>query len=139
MLSAEQLASYRENGYLLVEDAITPEQLQTMREVTYDFIERARAVSESNDVYDLDQGHGPNNPKLTRIKLPHKQHPAFAETLRSSRMRDHFQAFLGPNVVLQNVQAQHQGAGRRGCGRMAPGLGVLPAHQRRHVGVRHHA
>ena len=77
MLTKEQTESYFKDGYLLVEDAVTPEQLQRMQEITHDFIDRSRNVSVSNDVYDLDDGHSFEAPRLTRIKLPHKQHPFF--------------------------------------------------------------
>ena len=69
MLTQNQIRDYFEQGYLLVENVITAEQLKTLQNITYDFIEASRTVSESNDVYDLDVGHAAENPKLTRIKL----------------------------------------------------------------------
>ena len=59
MLRDEQKDFYAENGYLLVEDAVTQQQLSRLREITQQFIEASREVSESNDIYDLDAGHGP--------------------------------------------------------------------------------
>ena len=56
MLTSEQISAYFENGYLLVEDVVTPEQLQRMQEITHEFIDRSRHVTASNDVYDLDEG-----------------------------------------------------------------------------------
>ena len=79
MLSDKQIAFYFEHGYLLVEDVVSPEQLGKMQEITYDLIERSRSITENNEVYDLDEGHSDRSPKLTRIKLPHKQHPFFWE------------------------------------------------------------
>ena len=54
MLTNEQLRFYQDNGYLLVEDVITNEQLKKLQEITYEFIDKSRMVTESNDVYDLD-------------------------------------------------------------------------------------
>lgn len=110
-LSEGDLAFYRENGYLLIEDAVTPEDLAELQAVTRDFIDRSRLVSESNDVYDLDEGHSPSNPRLTRIKLPHKQHPVFDRVLRSDRMKSYFTALLGPNVVLQTSKLNTKAPG----------------------------
>ncbi len=62
MISAEQIEFYFEHGYLLVEDVLSAEQLRKMQEITYDFIERSRNVTESNNVYDLDEGHSRENP-----------------------------------------------------------------------------
>lgn len=39
-----------ENGYLLVEDVVTTEQLQCMQEITHEFIDRSRHVTKGNDV-----------------------------------------------------------------------------------------
>jgi ectoine hydroxylase-related dioxygenase (phytanoyl-CoA dioxygenase family) len=110
-LSADDIAFYRENGYLMIENAVSPEDLAEMQQVTRDFIERSRAVTESTDVYDLDEGHGPDNPRLTRIKLPHKQHAVFERVLKSERMKGYFTALLGPNVVLQTSKLNTKAPG----------------------------
>ncbi len=111
MPSAEQSRFYAENGYLTIEDAVSPEALRAMREVAHEFIERSRGVSRSDEVFDLDEGHGPDSPKLTRVKLPHRQHPVFAEVLRSEGMKEHFRSFLGPNVVLQTSKLNTKAPG----------------------------
>jgi ectoine hydroxylase-related dioxygenase (phytanoyl-CoA dioxygenase family) len=114
MLSKQQIESYKENGYLLVENVVSPEQLARMRDITYDFIEKSRAVSVSDDVFDLDDGHSAQSPKLTRIKLPHKQHPYFWEIARNSGITKVLRQLLGPDVLLQtsklNTKAPDGGA-----------------------------
>ena len=114
MLTSDQIEFYFENGYLLVEDAVTPDQLAQMRGITLDFIERSRNVTVSDEVYDLDEGHSSEMPKLTRIKLPHKQHPFFWEVLKNSRITEVLRQLVGPSAVLQtsklNVKAPGGGA-----------------------------
>ncbi len=110
-LSADDLAFYRENGYLMIENAVSAEHLEALRRVTYDFIEQSRQVTDSNDIFDLDEGHGPTTPRLTRIKLPHKQHPIYDTVLRSARMKGYFQALLGPNVTLQTSKLNTKAPG----------------------------
>ncbi|MEM7778326.1 MAG: phytanoyl-CoA dioxygenase family protein [Pseudomonadota bacterium] len=104
MLSPDQIQSYHDNGYLLVENAVTPEQLAQLREITHDLIDKSRTVTESNDVYDLDDGHSAEQPKLTRIKLPHKQHPYYWEVLTNSRITEVLKQLLGANVLLQTAK-----------------------------------
>lgn len=111
MLTAEQLGFYRENGYLMIREAIPAETVSTLRQIAFDYIEKSRAVTESNDVYDLDQGHGPNNPRLTRIKLPHKQHEAFAALLKSKEIKAYLQELVGPNVALQTSKLNTKAPG----------------------------
>jgi len=111
MLSKEQIDFYNEQGYLLVEDALTPDQLARAREIAYDFIDKSRAVSISDDVFDLDEGHSKTTPKLTRIKLPHKQHPYYWEVLKNSRITEVLRQLLGPDVLLQTSKLNTKAPG----------------------------
>ena len=111
MLTKEQIGSYFDDGYLLVKDVVTPEQLQRMQDITHDFINRSRDVTESNDVYDLDEGHSSENPKLTRIKLPHKQHPFFGDVLRNSGITEVLRQLVGANAVLQTSKLNAKAPG----------------------------
>lgn len=100
MLTSEQKAFYDENGYVLVEDVVTPDELARMREITYGLIEASRDVSENTEVYDLDKGHGPDSPRLTRVKLPHKVNPYFDEILKRSGVTEVLKNLLGPDITL---------------------------------------
>lgn len=111
MLSQDQIDFYSEQGYLLVEDALTPEELSRMQEIAYDLIDKSRRVTSSNDVYDLDEGHSPEMPKLTRIKLPHKQHPFFWEVLTRSRVTEVLRQLVGPNALLQTSKLNTKAPG----------------------------
>ena len=54
MLTSRQKNFYEDNGYLMVEDVITKDQLNKLQEITYDFIECSRQVTANDDVFDLD-------------------------------------------------------------------------------------
>lgn len=114
MLTQDQKDFYAENGYLKVENAVTPDQLAKLRQITSDLIEASREVGESNAVYDLDKGHRPDSPRLTRIKLPHKQHPYFWEVLRNSPMTEVLGDLLGPDTTLltSKLNTKAPGGGR---------------------------
>lgn len=114
MLTDAQKEFYDVNGYLLVENAVTPDQLAELRRITYELMDRSRALTESNEIFELDAGHGPDIPRLTRIKLPHRQHPFFWDVLRSSRLAEVLTDLLGPDTMLQtsklNTKAPDGGA-----------------------------
>ncbi|MFC4671847.1 phytanoyl-CoA dioxygenase family protein [Seohaeicola nanhaiensis] len=114
MLTAEQKRFYAENGYLKVENAVTPEQLTRLREITYGLIDASRTVTESNAAYDLDKGHTADTPRLTRIKLPHRQDPYFWEVLRDSPLTQVLNELLGPDTVLltSKLNTKAPGGGR---------------------------
>ncbi len=100
MLSDAQKEAFHAQGYLMVENAVTPAELGAMQAVTARLIEASRVVSESDEVYDLDKGHGPDSPRLTRIKLPHKRDPVFREVLTRSGVTQVINDLLGPDVAL---------------------------------------
>lgn len=100
MLTPDQIRFYRENGYLMIEDAVSTDLLTRLRDVTHAFIDASREVTESNDAYDLDRGHSADAPRLTRIKLPHKQHPVYMEALKDSGITEALTDLLGANTQL---------------------------------------
>ena len=100
MLTVEQTDFYEQNGYLMVEDVITKDQLNKLQDITYDFIESSRQVTENDDVFDLDEGHSAETPRLTRIKLPHKQDKYFDEILKNSGVTEVLRDLLGDNATL---------------------------------------
>ncbi len=114
MLTQEQKDFYDANGYLLVEDAVTPPQLARLLDITDRLIDASRAVTESSDVYDLDDGHGPAAPRLTRIKIPHQRDPYFWDVLRQSAMTEVLTDLLGPdtNLLTSKLNTKAPGGGR---------------------------
>jgi ectoine hydroxylase-related dioxygenase (phytanoyl-CoA dioxygenase family) len=114
MISAEDVAAYRRDGFLVVENVLDQAQLAEARRVVAEFIEKAGAVSTHTDVYDLEPGHQPGAPRVRRIKTPHKHHPFFWELAKSPRLLAILQSLLGPGVRLHgskiNLKAPHFGS-----------------------------
>ena len=111
MLSKEQKTFYNDNGYLMIENAVSSAQLETLRRITYDLVDKSRSVTESNDLYDLDEGHSAEHPRLMRIKLPHRQHPFFWELLRNSGITEVLTELLGPDTMLQTSKLNTKAPG----------------------------
>lgn len=114
MLSQQQRDFYAENGYLMVENAVTQDQLERLRDITARLIDASRTVTESNEAYDLDAGHGPDTPRLTRVKIPHKQDPYFWDVLRNSAMTQVLNDLLGPDttILTSKLNTKAPGGGR---------------------------
>ena len=111
MLDRAQIEFYREQGYLLVEDVLDPPLLDRLRRATYEMIERSRAVTVSDSIYDLDEGHSAASPRLTRIKSPHLNVPGFDEVLHAPKVRSVLQALLGEVVRLQTTKLNTKAPG----------------------------
>ena len=98
----------------MVKNAVTDEQLAKLQQITAELIEQSKQVAESNDVFDLEDGHCAENPKLTRIKLPHKQNAYYWDVLINSRITEVLRQILGKNVLLQtsklNIKAPSGGS-----------------------------
>ena len=111
MLEPSQIEFYREQGYLLVEDVIDPPLLKRLRDAAEAMIERSRTVRESDAVFDLDEGHSAETPRLTRVKHPHLNVPGFDEVLHQPKIKAVLQALLGPTVRLQTTKLNTKAPG----------------------------
>jgi len=107
ILSSEQLAHYRDHGYILIENAVSPETIQLMKARTEELIEESRFIEESNDIFDLDSCHSKENPRLNRVKEPHKVDPlvfydhVLKEGSPNSILPQILRELLGDNVAIQ--------------------------------------
>lgn len=111
MLTTDQKSFYKDNGYLKVEQVVTPDQLAELRRITYALINESRDITETNDRFDLDEGHSRDAPRLTRLKLPHKQHPYFWEILKSSTVTEVLTDLLGPDTMIQTSKLNTKAPG----------------------------
>ena len=55
VLTRDQQYFYQENGYLLLESIISEDWIAQLREATEEMLERSRALTESNAVFDLER------------------------------------------------------------------------------------
>jgi len=79
VLSQQQIARYHEQGYLLIEGAVSEEWLARLQSASDEFIEESRSLSTSNKKLDLEPDHSAETPRLRRLTNPVDHHPAFAE------------------------------------------------------------
>lgn len=100
MIKDEEVAAYRRDGVVVVEDVLDAAQLAEARRVVAEFIDGSRSITAHTDVYDLEPGHTPEAPRVRRIKTPHKHHPLFWDIARSPRLVAILQRLLGPGVRL---------------------------------------
>ncbi|WP_417210064.1 phytanoyl-CoA dioxygenase family protein [Antarctobacter sp.] len=111
MLTDAQKAFYADNGYLKVEQVVTPQELADLQTVTDGLIDASRQVTESDEIYDLDRGHGPDAPRLTRIKLPHKRHAIYDQILKRSKVTEVLNDLLGPDTFLNTSKLNTKAPG----------------------------
>src|SRR6266478_3025476 len=113
-ITKQQIQSYRDNGYLVVENVLDAATIGRIRQVIAGLVAKAAGVAAHNDIYDLEPTHTPENPRVRRIKTPHKVDPLFWDVVRYPNMLGVVKALLGPNVRLHgsklNIKAPKYGS-----------------------------
>jgi ectoine hydroxylase-related dioxygenase (phytanoyl-CoA dioxygenase family) len=114
VITERQVQSYRDNGYIVVEDVVPAATRDAMKAVIADLIGKASGLTTHNDVYDLEPSHTPANPRVRRIKKPTLVHPIFDQVVKSAPMVAILKALLGPDVRLHgsklNMKDPHYGS-----------------------------
>ena len=82
MLTKTQIDQYHETGAIVVSDILSSDEVLRLRRVTDEFVERARGVTAHNEIYDLEDSHTPDSPRVRRIKTAHQHHPEYARLVR---------------------------------------------------------
>jgi phytanoyl-CoA hydroxylase len=98
MLTQEQIDFYHTHGYLGVERVLSDTEIQELRRVTDEFVEKSRQVTQHDDVFDLEPTHTPENPRLRRLKNPIAHHPVYDRTMRHPRILEIVSQLIGPNI-----------------------------------------
>ena len=98
MLSADQIANYHEKGFIAVENVLSAAEVAELRRVTDEFVQRARAISENDDIYDLEPDHSADNPRMRRLKNPILHHEVYDRALRHDKILTMVEQLIGRGV-----------------------------------------
>ncbi len=98
MLTHAQVEQYRTDGLVVVPDLLNAFTRQRMKDALAQWVEQSRAVDTHTQVFDLESGHSASEPRLRRIKQPHKHPPVFEEFIRSEPMLAVLRDLLGPGL-----------------------------------------
>src|ERR1035438_6577193 len=104
MLTVTQIEFYRENGYVVVPDVISPDVLAKARAKLAELIERSREVSASDATYDLEDAHTARNPRVRRIKDPHNAGEVYDNMLKSPEIMDRVSQLIGRDLRMDHTK-----------------------------------
>jgi len=114
MLSDDQIAFYEANGYLLLEGLVPGDRIAAIRAEVARLVEGARGLSESDDLYDLEDSHRPDQPRVRRIKYPNTVSPIFDALMRDELILEPVRDLIGPALRLHtsklNLKSAEYGA-----------------------------
>jgi phytanoyl-CoA hydroxylase len=86
MLSAAQRDAYERDGFIVVPDVFSPAEIDELRRVTDEFVRNAAAVTANDEVYDLEDTHSRDEPRVRRLKAPHLIDAAYFRASRKGKV-----------------------------------------------------
>jgi len=114
MISQQDVAFYREQGYLVVAGVLRDAEVKELRRVTDEFVENARSRTSHDDVYDLEDSHSAPEPRVRRIKTPHLWHESYAGVVAHPGILEILKTLWGPSIRFDvsklNLKAAGYGA-----------------------------
>jgi len=78
MLSADDIAAYHDTGYVIVPDVFSPDEVAALRAESDDLVDKSRAYTDHTALYDLEDSHTPETPRVRRLKSPDRHGIALA-------------------------------------------------------------
>ena len=82
----KQVEFYRRHGYLVVADVFTSDEVADLRLATEDLVAKSASVVAHTELYDLEDSHTKEKPRVRRLKAPYKHHAAFAQAVRNANV-----------------------------------------------------
>ena len=111
VLSPEQTVFYREQGYLVLERQVPMNLIEDMRAEVEQFCRVAATMDDSDERLDLESTHSRENPRVRRIKLPHRQLVTCRELMTRDCILDPVRDLLGPDLRLHTSKLNMKSAG----------------------------
>ena len=113
-LTDEQISKYHDDGYIVVEGVLSPAKLKELRDQTDAIVAGASQVTANDNLYDLEDSHRPDNPRVRRIKEPYSHFPYFWDLCRDTDVTDIVAQLIGPDIRVyggkMNIKAASYGA-----------------------------
>ena len=102
MLTKHQIQDYNNNGFIVIEELLSKNEIRQTRDIIDQFIEKSRDIKESDNIFDLEDDHSRNSPRLTRVKQPHLINDHFFNLIKNSKITKALKDLLGKNILLKS-------------------------------------
>lgn len=110
-LTKEQIDRYWEDGFIVVEGVLSAAEVNELRRVTDDLVEKSRTVSQHDETYDLEPNHSAAAPRVRRIKMPQNVHPAYGAIVRHEGLLRILRQIIGPAIRFDNAKLNMKAPG----------------------------
>jgi ectoine hydroxylase-related dioxygenase (phytanoyl-CoA dioxygenase family) len=110
-LTPQQIEAYHRDGYLMVEDAVSPAQLAALRRDFDAWVAESRGhaaaygeIMDGRPRFDLEAGHTADRPALRRVNSPHEVSEAYYEAMAHARLTGIVADLIGPDVKFHHAK-----------------------------------
>ena len=110
VLTQAQREFYFAKGYLLLEGFVAKDWIARLRAASDELIERSRAVTRSDAVFDLEPDHRSDAPRLRRVSSPDQHHAAIWAFCTESPLGDIVADLVGPDVTFHHSKLNYKWA-----------------------------
>jgi ectoine hydroxylase-related dioxygenase (phytanoyl-CoA dioxygenase family) len=111
MLTPEQLAAFRAEGYLIVRDVVGPRQLAALSAEIDRWVEESRGeranygrLPNGKARFDLEEGHSAERPLLRRVANPCDISAAYREVLWTGAVLELVADLIGPDIKFHHCK-----------------------------------
>ena len=111
MISQKDVDAYKEQGYLVVENVVSETELVALRSELSQLVKRAAEVTENTAVYDLEDTHTVQEPRVRRIKNPEKVMPSVKALMHQPALISILTKLIGLGVRFQTAKLNMKSAG----------------------------
>lgn len=111
MITDQQVAHYNEHGFVVVEGVLSEAEVRALREVTDEMVERARGLTTHNEIYDLEDTHEADDPRVRRIKFPDRHHEGYARLVSHPNVIAVLRRLIGRNIRFDVAKLNMKAAG----------------------------
>ena len=111
MISDQDIEFYNEHGYLVVENVVSDAELAIIRQEVDDIVVQSAEVTANNEIYDLEDSHTPQRPRIRRIKEPTRWLPSVQRLMAHPNMVSILTRLMGPDVRFQISKLNMKAAG----------------------------
>ena len=111
ILNAEQIDFYHDQGYLVLENYLSDAIITAIRDEISRLSVPAASMTESDDLIDLEDSHSKDDPRIRRIKLPHKQSQIINDLLHSDTILAPARDLLGASIRLHTTKLNMKSPG----------------------------
>lgn len=105
LLSEDQKESFWRDGVLLIENAVSADELSLLKQEFNGWVEESRSYSDDygetldeRPRFDLQPGHCAENPALRRVQSPEEVSQVFANIMRNASTVDYCAELIGPGI-----------------------------------------